>query len=308
MRVVDPGGTIVPFDRPDVIVAADMDSALYHASPAISNTKLSAMSRSMRDYFDLHERPGRPPLPPATAGQRAGTLMHCVSLEPHYLKRRYVVAPDGAPRRPSSIQRNAKKPSDETIAAIKWWDDFAREHGGKEQLTQDELATAYAQRDALLAVQEIAAILEDDESAISELSLFWRDAASGVQCRCRPDRLQLIGDGRVIALDLKQTAAGIDVENWTKTSWKWGYHRQAAHYIAGIEATLQREVAAFVFGAVTDQYPFIADCFILVDEALLRGRIERDALLASYAQCSASGIWPAFGDGPKLYGLPRWVR
>jgi hypothetical protein len=136
-----------------------------------------------------------------------------------------------------------------------------------------------------------------------------------VRCRARCGTTSTSTSGRAVRRcrprrrgSAPQTAAGIDVENWTKTSWKWGYHRQAAHYIAGIEATLQREVAAFVFGAVTDQYPFIADCFILVDEALLRGRIERDALLASYAQCSASGIWPAFGDGPKLYGLPRWVR
>ena len=54
-------------------------------------------------------------------------------------KAKFATVPKDAPRRPNSLQRNAKKPSSETLHAIGFWDDFARMNVGKQILDQEQM-------------------------------------------------------------------------------------------------------------------------------------------------------------------------
>ena len=111
----------------------------------------------------------------------------------------------------------------------------------------------------------------------------------------------------MILLDLK-TTQDASPRGFSRSVAEYGYHRQAAWYSNGYEQASGKEVAAFIFAAVTSAYPIIAAPYILDDESLAQGAEECAELLELYAQCRRTNTWPAFGDTPQLIGLPGWAR
>lgn len=273
-------------------IVPGLPSEQYHRHPAISSTMLSALKRSPQHFYALHVRQGRPPPAPPTDAMRAGTLLHCVALEPAEFEKRYTV-------RPAWVDGRNK-------AGKAWIEEHTKP--GLEFVLEEELELAMQQRAALMAVPELEAFLAPDvEDAWSELSCFWVDQPTGARCRCRPDKLQIIGDGRIVLLDLKSTKDP-DPREFARSVWNFGYHRQAAHYCAGVEAATGREVAAFMLGAVSSSYPHIAVPFLLDDEAQEAGRQERRELLQLLKDCAERASWPAYGEGPVIISLPRWRK
>jgi hypothetical protein len=265
-------------------VHLSMPADEYHAAPGVSNSMLSDLARSPAHCWALHHNPDRPERQ-ATASMSAGTLAHALILEPAEVPRRYIVRPDGLDGR--------------TKDGKAW----LAQAGGLEVLTAEQYATAEAQRDAVLAVPELAALLESGQP---EVSCFWIDDATGLQCRMRADWVHTLADGRVILLDLK-TTADASPDEFGRSVWRYGYHRQAAHYTAGMQAC-GRDVAAFVFGTVTNAYPFIAVPYMLADDDLARGQSEVRALLDTYAECKRTNQWPAYGAGVQIINRPAWVK
>jgi len=274
----------------------------YHRSPGVSNSMLSALKRSPMHCWALHLNPDRPERE-ETASMFTGTLAHCSVLEADAMAARYVVVPDDAPRRPTAAQWKAKSPSIESKAAMAWWSHFNEHTTGRLIVTAEQYDTTRRQLAAVLAVPELANALA---SGMAEASLFWVDERTGLQCRCRPDWIHRLPDGRVIVVDLK-TTADADPQAFGKSVWNYGYHRQAAYYTAGLQAC-GIEVAAFIFAAVTSAYPFIAVPYLLDDEATRRGADEVRDLLDLYQQCSATNTWPAYGSGVQVLSLPAWAK
>jgi hypothetical protein len=272
-------------DTPSGAVIYGMPADEYHASPGVSNSMLSDLAKSPAHCWALHHNPARPERK-ATAAMRAGTLLHTLVLEPAEVPRRYIVAPEGL-----DLRTKAGK-------------DWKAQADGLEVLTAEQYLTAEQQADAIRAVPELAALLASGQS---EVSCFWTDPATGLECRMRADWVHPLPDGRAIVLDLK-TTGDVSPEGFGRSVWSFGYHRQAAHYSAGFAAAAGVEVAAFLFGAVTNEYPFIAMAYMLADEDLQRGRAEVRRLLDLYAECTASNHWPAFGAGVQLINLPAWAK
>lgn len=77
-----------------------------------------------------------------TDAMNEGSLLDCLLFEPHLLDERFYVIPDDAPRRPSSVQRNAKKPSDETLKSIAFWDAVEEESKGKITVSPSQMESA----------------------------------------------------------------------------------------------------------------------------------------------------------------------
>lgn len=269
----------------------------YHAIDAMS---ASGLRRMLRSPFHFHSARADK----ATRAKANGTLTHCVMLEPAALLDRYAVVPDDAPRRPSSIQRKAKKPSDDTVAAVRWWDEFEAATAGKLIVDGPALAAAHAQSLAARSLPDIAALLAEGEAEVSAL---WVDEATGEACRCRPDWTTPAGGDGVILVDGK-TCRDASPDGFARSVWSYGYHLQAAWYSDGYALASGQRVHGFVFAAVESEPPYAAAAYMLGDDVLDKARAINRTLLDRYAECRRSGVWPGYSTGIQLLNLPRWAN
>lgn len=275
----------------------DMPFDQYHAVNAVSNSAMKLLARSPWHYKN------RVPVTPTKPMVR-GSLAHCAQLEPHAMAERYVVVPEDAPSKPSITQLNAKKPSDETIATIKWWSDFGRANASRQIISANDYATVGAQLAAIDAVPELARYFS---SGFGEISLFWIDRLTRVYCKARLDWMQPQADGRIVILDLK-TAADDTPNGFSRSVATMGYHRQQAHYTAGAVETLGAEVAEFIFPVVSSTPPILATPYRLDADTVLQGFDEVGELLQLYADCMRTGVWPAYTADERVIGLPAYAR
>jgi len=271
-------------NSPPLGIVRGMSAEAYLADPGVSNTMLSAMNKSPAHCYALHLAPYRPKAEPTDA-MRAGILAHMMMLEPARVAKAYVVKPAG-------MRFSTKE-------GMAWRDAQTQQIVGA-----DDMQAAEAQRAALLRVTALRNLLAGVGD--SEVSLFWEDPASGLRCKARPDRLRWTGPKRATALDLK-TISDLTPESVQRAIATYGYHRQQAHYSAGLRAC-GIELDEFVFGFVSSSYPFLAAAYVLDDETREQGEDEIAMLLDRYAFCEKAGEWPAFGDGYQLSGLPAWAK
>jgi hypothetical protein len=274
-----------------------MSAEEYFAVDAMSQSAMKELARSPWHYKN---RTHKPP----TKSMISGTLLHGAALEPEFFSRRYIVTPDDAPRRPTAAQWGAKKPSEDSIKAMRWWTEFNESLAGREVVLAEDYENTQAQVAALMRTPELFDILERGKP---EVSFFWVDKATGIYCKGRADLVAPTKDGRVVMLDLK-TSQDESPAGFSRAVGAFAYHRQDAHYRAGFEAAGGGEVAAFVFGVVNAKPPFLAVPYYLSDQATSQGAEEVDELLALYARCRESNIWPAFGDGFQEVELPRYLQ
>ena len=90
-------------------------------------------------------------------------------------------------------------------------------------------------------------LFDPDRGGQAEQTYVWADPDTGVMCRARPDWTPATG-GRLVLVDYKTSADLPTTESFERTSWKWHYEVQAAHYLAGARALgLGEDDAAFVF-------------------------------------------------------------
>lgn len=279
-----------------------MSNEDYHSGPGISNSGLGDILQSPLHYYARHLDPNRPP-EPEKAGQLEGNLAHCAVLEPNEFDKRYAVTPADAPRKPTSIQRNAKKPSPETVKAIEWWDNWNAKTGGMITVTAEQYETALRQRDAVWALPDVAEALSKGHA---EVSAYWRDKDTDALCRVRPDFVHDAGRSGVVLLDLK-TYSDASPNEFTRQVARKAYHRQAAYYSDGYALASGRPVLAFIFVAVEMPWPNAASAVMLDDAGLSAGRAMYRRALNLYAECLANNTWPGYSDAIELVSLPAYM-
>ena len=130
----------------------------------------------------------------------------------------------------------------------------------------------------------------------------WRDDASGLRCKGRIDCLATIA-GRAAIVDIK-TTTDARPDAFARSIATYGYHFQAAHYLAGMRAN-GVDVVGFVVIAVESRAPHGVAVYELDAEALEVGEERRRALLSTLAECRASGRWPGYRT--QTISLPRWA-
>jgi exodeoxyribonuclease VIII len=270
-------------ETPTTGLVRGLPTEQYHADPALSNTMLSAMNKSPAHCYALHRAPYRPQRVPTDA-MLAGTLAHTAILEYNQLLQRYVAKPVG--------MNFATKEG-------KAW----RDAQTLEIVSAHALDECQAQREAVHKVTALRNLLAKGDA---ENSLFWIDPATGTRCKARPDWTYWNGPRHATVLDIK-TISELTDDSVRRAIATYGYHRQAAHYSNGMRAH-GIEVEEFVFGFVSSSYPFIAAAYVLDDETMQQGRDEVAELVERYAECERTGVWPAFGDGYQLTGLPVWAK
>ncbi|MCZ4366651.1 PD-(D/E)XK nuclease-like domain-containing protein [Sulfitobacter dubius] len=303
-----------------------ISNADYHGGPGISKSGLDKFKSSAAHFKQSMEDGYTAPTP----SQRLGTLAHSFILEHDTFWDYYALpfqAPEGAlstnddlkarlselgekatGTKPVLIERlRAVDPSavifDDAKAA------YAAEVGDREIITHDELEKLEGMRASILAHPKASKLLAPG-SGVAELSCYWIDPETGVQCRCRPDWWRF--DGTIV--DLK-TCRDASPAGFEKSVWDWGYYKQDPFYQDGSNVAVEQgenplnmpAPKAFVFVAIETVKPHACTVFLLRPESRELGRRDCRTAMNTYAECLRTDEWPAYSEEIELVGVPEWV-
>ena len=121
------------------------------------------------------------------------------------------------------------------------------------------------------------------------------DPGSGLQLKCKPDRL--LENGLVV--DLKTVDGPVDPSSWSRTVSRWGYHRQAAFYL-DVLALAGQKADKFIFVAVSKDPPHEIGIYLASDDDIEDGRAENRETLTDLAECRRTGVWKHEWQGKIL--------
>lgn len=260
-------------------VRHDLTNAEYHASPAISKSKLDLIRKLPALYAYRRDNPQE-----QTPAMRLGSLTHTVVLEPQLFRASATVRPEGIDRR--------------TSAGKLAWAEFEVQAEGKEIVTAEEMSKLCQIQQAVHNHPAAAKALAG--SPTIEQSIFW-DVA-GIACRCRPDAVTERG----VIVDLK-TTRDASPEGFAKSIAQYRYHVQAAFYSDGFRAAFGSAPRGFVFIAVETEPPYLVGVYVASETMVLRGRADYEADLARFRECRDTDTWPGYSDAPLTIDLPKWA-
>lgn len=222
---------------------------------------------SMRDSLPREE----------TAALRLGSAFDCLVLEPTDFASAYHEVDVGS--------RNAKA-----------YKEAVKEHPGKTVLLASEVTRLVEMSDALADSPH-----EKWLSGDHQVTIVWTDDETGLRLKARPDCIHVDDDGKLWVVDLKTTIE-TEASGFVRSSWKYGYVEQAAHYIDGVSRALG-EVAGFIFVAVGKAAPHIVRAYQCADEMIVSGYRRRDEALARIAMHNELDDWTEVEDRePTIIG------
>jgi hypothetical protein len=135
----------------------------------------------------------------------------------------------------------------------------------------------------------------------AEMSAFWTDPMTQVQCKCRPDYIRADG----IIPDLK-SARDASPRGFQKAAWDAGYQMQAAFYMDGLRACGEH-AKGFLFVVVENTPPHCVAVYVADEDLLWYGRDEYQRALQIYADLP-EGEWPGYPEEVLTLSPPSWVK
>lgn len=137
-----------------------------------------------------------------------------------------------------------------------------------------------------------------------EQTIVWKDVATGIWLKARPDYLRM--DGGNVVPNYKTT---IDArpETWARQAFNLGYHQAAALLLDGLHAVTGERWSHF-WVAQEKSAPFLVQVFVMKDEAIEWGRLLNRRALDTFARCLERGHWPGYGDGVIQVEMPAWAE
>jgi len=243
----------------------------YHASAGLSRSALMEFKKSPLHYHAKYMQDAEPREP--TPAMAMGELVHTLVLEHKEYEGRFVV--QGKYDRRTSIGKQAHGA-------------FMMSTAGRSVITQEQLDIAH----------KIAASVKTNELAESllkdckiEESIYFTHAATGLQCKVRPDAWNGLLSGSIV-VDLK-TTVDASFRAFQGSSWKYGYYLQAGCIHEAMKS-IGIKMEKFVFLAVEKEFPHAVGIYILDDEALDYGVNQFNTLMQNYQDCLTKNSWPGY--------------
>ena len=184
----------------------------YHARPELSASMMQTFRERGPQFYESRYLTKTIAGTASTPAMDLGTATHCLTLEPGKFAETVALAPEV----------NRKTNDGKAV-----WAAFHERHKGFAILTHDQLETCKAMATAIKSHPVVRKLLSRDGKP--EESIFWRDPATGLECKCRVDWHDSI------CLDLK-TSRSVTPAAFRKQAANLGYHRARVHYLDGIEA------------------------------------------------------------------------
>lgn len=259
-----------------------MSAADYHAQPRCSASKLKAMRRSPAHCKYQMDNP------PTSEAMALGSLLHTMVLEPLMYPERYYIMPE--------CDRRTKEGKATWAAA-----QIAA--GDRIMPRKEEFELAYAMCRASRAHPAYSKLF--DATGHNELSVFWRDEETGLDCKMRCDRIVEVPGIGTVCVDLK-TTTDASPRAFARSVHKFGYHIQAGMYLEGL-AKVGIPCDLFVIMAPESVPPHCVGLYGLKDETVAQGWRECQRLMRIYAECKRTGVWPGYADTIQKLDLPAWA-
>lgn len=263
----------------------------YHAHPAVGHSGLVRIMRSPAHYREYVTNPPEP-----TEAMQLGTAFHMALLEPESFSASFVVAP--------KFDRRTK----EGRAAAETWES---ENAGKTALSSEQMEDI---RQMVASIRDHAGAAKLLSSGAAEVSGFWVDPETGIECKCRPDFLTMGGsafDGnidRIAGIVDVKTCVDTSADGFARAIATLGYDVQAAFYHDGLKAVTGRTIP-FYFIAVEKVEPFAVAAYKASDEVIEVGRAKYRGALRLLKWCRENDRWPSYQPNGEIetINLPRWA-
>lgn len=165
---------------------------------------------------------------------------------------------------------------------------FLEANRTKITITEDDYDTITQMTDSVIRHPFAVKLLSEGRS---EQSVFWIDKETRLYCKARPDR---IPDGNHGVMVDAKSADDVDEDAFFRSIVKYGYHREAAHYIDGFNTVSNAKIDAFILIAVEKKKPYRVETYVLTDDLINRGRMIRHDLLMVEKYCRENDDWPSY--------------
>lgn len=231
-------------------------------------------------WYNSYLNPDRPVEAPAKDAD-FGTAAHLLILEPERFQDRVVtVLKDDWRTKEAQETRNT-----------------ARIAGRVALLAKDvERAKAVA---AAVRAHPVAA--KAFTGGLTEKSLLWRDAGSGVWCKSRPDYL------RETQLVQYKTVPCAHPRAFERHAYDMGYYQRAAWELEACEKVLKRLSMSYFFVAQEREPPYLVSVCELADRAIEWGHMKNTKARAIFAECAAKNKWPGYPPWSKI-SIPSYAE
>ena len=227
-----------------------------------------------------------------------GSLAHLLTFQPAEAVKAFVVLPADAPKKPTAIQRNAKKPSDDTVKAIAWWDEFISENAGKAIIDAEDYDTIMGISEAAIEALKTLPI----ETMVVE-NAYTKEVSPGVFIKGRPDCHGTLLDGRKFLLDLKSARMATPGAFASEIADR-KYHMQAAFYRELLGHT---DADPYYLLPVEKDRIFGWRLYQLDTATLEQGKKLMHDAIFTYSMCKRQNVWPAYSKEVATLSIPNWA-
>ena len=289
-------------DKIKNLPTASWTRADYDAHQALNQSGLKHLLVSPGHYQSNLQNPTKD-----SEALRVGRLTHMAVLQPDEFANLVVCEPEDAPKRPTEKQRNAKKPSTETLSAIQFWQTFDEQTTGKIVADHDEFRHAVAMAKSIQAELAHWGITHPnaghklsthpiDQIQIVGSELCLTTVYSGVPLKSQID---FIGsDGYIY--DLKTCRDTLTPNNVLRNVYAMGYHIQAAFYSMMCKQVFGERPNGVRLIYVEKDAPHATAIFELSSELIADGMTHVTTGIDAYKAAKEFNHWPFY---PKTINM-----
>ena len=154
----------------------------------------------------------------------------------------------------------------------KAWDEFKMANSDKTIISTSEWNMINDMSNVIFENKEAMEFINNSKHEVVEV---WKN--NSIKCKGKADMVVMNIENKKILIDLKTTRDS-SIESFRRSSYSYGYDRQAAFYIDGFQAD------EFWFVVIEKENPYRVGIYKASDEFIEGGRIKNNYLLEMYQE------------------------